>query len=57
VKPGDRLLDLVEAVYGVRDERLVQLVQRHNSQLKNSNLIRVGDRLVFPPTDHQELQR
>jgi general secretion pathway protein A len=57
VKPGDRLLDLVAAVYGVRDERLVQLVQRHNSQLKNSNLIRVGDRLVFPPTDHQELQR
>jgi len=56
VKPGDRLLDLVEAVYGVRDERLVQLVQRHNSQLKNSNLIRVGDRLVFPAADHEELK-
>jgi general secretion pathway protein A len=57
VKPGDRLLNLVEAVYGVRDERLVQLVQRHNSQLKNSNLIRVGDRLVFPAADREELRR
>jgi general secretion pathway protein A len=57
VKPGDRLLDLVEAVYGVRDERLVPLVQRHNPPLSNSNVIRVGDILVFPPTDYQELPR
>ena len=56
VKTGDRLTDLVEEVYGVRDERLVQWVQRHNPQIKNnSNLIRIGDRLVFPPADHQEL--
>jgi nucleoid-associated protein YgaU len=54
VKPGDRLTDLVEEVYGVRDEHLVQWVQRHNPLLKNSNLIRIGDRLVFPPANHQD---
>jgi general secretion pathway protein A len=51
VKPGDRLIDLVETVYGGRDERLVQWVQRHNPQIKNSHRIHVGDRLVFPPAD------
>jgi general secretion pathway protein A len=54
VKTGDRLTDLVEEVYGVRDEHLVQWVQRHNPLLKNSNLIRIGDRLVFPPANHQD---
>jgi general secretion pathway protein A len=54
VKRGDRLIDLVEAVYGGRDERLVQRVQRHNSQIKNSHLIHIGDRLVFPPADNPE---
>mgnify|MGYP003584688963 CR=1 FL=1 len=54
VKPGDRLIDLVEAVYGSRDDRWVQQVQRYNSHIKNSHVIHVGDRLVFPPADHQE---
>lgn len=58
VKPGDRLIDLVEEVYGVRDERhLVQLVQRHNPQIRNSHLIYAGDRLIFPTVDYQELKQ
>ncbi len=57
VKPGDRLIDLVGAIYGGRDERLVQWVQRHNAQIKNSHIIHIGDRLVFPPVDRQELGR
>ncbi len=55
VKPGDRLADLVEEVYGVRDKRLMQWVQRHNPLLKDGNLIRIGERLVFPPVDPQAL--
>ena len=54
VKSGDRLMDLVEDVYGIRDERLVQLVKRHNAQIKSRHLIHIGDRLIFPPVEHQE---
>lgn len=57
VKPGDRLLDLVEDVYGVRDERLVKLVKQRNSQIKNPNIIRIGDRLIFPPAGGQDSAR
>ena len=57
VKPGDRLFALVEDVYGVRDERIVQRVKQHNPQIKSVDLIRIGDRLVFPPNDRQEPTR
>ena len=45
----------MEEVYGVRDKRLMQWVQRHNPLLKDGNLIRIGERLVFPPVDPQAL--
>jgi general secretion pathway protein A len=48
VRPGDRLLDLVERIYGTRDDRLTQFVAEHNKQITSRNLIHVGDRLVFP---------
>jgi hypothetical protein len=48
VRPGDSLIELVAEVYGERDLRLVQLVQKHNPQVKNANLIYIGDRLIFP---------
>jgi general secretion pathway protein A len=51
VRPGDRLIELVAEVYGERDLRLVQLVQKHNPQVKNANLIYIGDRLIFPSLD------
>jgi general secretion pathway protein A len=57
VEPGDRLIDLVEEVYGARNERLVQRVQRYNPQISNINLINVGDHLVFPPADNKGLKR
>ncbi len=57
VKTGDRLIDLVEAVYGVRDERLLEWVRRYNPQLKNVNFIQVGERLTFPAINHKELKR
>ena len=50
VTPGDRLLDLVAKVYGTRDQQFVQLVRQYNPQIKNANLIHVGDRLTFPPS-------
>jgi len=50
VERGDRLLDLVEKVYGRRDSRLLRLVTQHNSHIGNGDLIRVGDRIVFPPS-------
>jgi general secretion pathway protein A len=51
VRPGDRLIELVAEVYGERDLRLVQLVQKHNPQVKNANLIYSGDCLIFPSLD------
>jgi general secretion pathway protein A len=49
VKSGDWLMDLVEAVYGVRDEHLVQRVKQYNPQIKNVDVVRIGEGLTFPP--------
>lgn len=54
VRTGDRLIDLIEAMYGVRDERLLEWVRRYNPQLKNVDHIHVGERLTFPPIDQKE---
>ena len=57
VKSGDRLIDLVQDVYGARDEHLLQLVMQHNPRIKKRDLIRIGDRLLFPLNERQEPRR
>lgn len=51
VKRGDRLLDLIEQVYGVRDATLVSQVKQHNPQLKSTDVLPIGAQLVFPALD------
>lgn len=51
VKDGDYILSLVGDVYGYRDKRLLDAVRRSNPHIRDLNLIRSGDLIVFPKTD------
>jgi general secretion pathway protein A len=51
IKSGDRLLDLIEDVYGMRDPRLVHWVKQYNPQIKNVDILRVGQSIIFPPLE------
>ncbi len=49
VKEGDTLTAMALNVYGQADENIISLVQKHNPQLEDINLLEVGQELVFPP--------
>ena len=49
VKPGDTLAQLAMEVYGYTDQKVLDLIQKHNPEITNINLINVGQRIVFPP--------
>ena len=49
VKEGDTLTAMALNVYGQADENIISLVQKHNPQLEDINLLEVGQKIVFPP--------
>jgi phage tail protein X len=49
VKEGDTLTSMAMNVYGQADENIIRLVQKHNPQLADINLLTVGQEIVFPP--------
>ena len=48
VKEGDTLLGLVRDIYGNDDEKLVRLVMRSNTSITNRDIIRTGEKIIFP---------
>ena len=56
VESGDTLLELVAGVYGFADEKVVNLIQKHNPGLKDVNRIEVGQKIVFPPMETPSAQ-
>lgn len=55
VKEGDTLAELALNVYGRADEHILDLIHKHNPELKNINLLDVGQKLVFPPLSSSRL--
>jgi len=55
VKPGDTLAELATEVYGYVDQKVLKLVQKHNPEISNINLINVGQKIVFPPVSAKEV--
>lgn len=51
VKPGDTLLGLAMEMYGYADERTLNQIQRENPEIRDVNLIEVGQKIIFskPP--------
>ena len=47
VMPGDTLLGLAIQMYGYADEKTLNQVQRENPEIKDVNLIEVGQKIVF----------
>jgi len=48
VKPGDTLLGLAMEIYGYADKRALEQIQRENPEIRDVNLIEVGQKIVFP---------
>jgi general secretion pathway protein A len=48
VKPGDSLSKLIASVYGASSNDLVEWVKAHNPRIQDTNVIVVGERIVFP---------
>lgn len=51
VERGDTLLALVAKVYGFADEKVLDLVQRNNPDLKDIDRIEIGQQIAFPRID------
>ena len=51
VKEGDCISSLVRDVYGRLDPRLIEVVRQSNPQIKDLNIIRSGDRILFPKSE------
>ena len=49
VKDGDTLAQLAIDFYGRADEDILKLIRLHNTKIRNINIIRVGQKLIFPP--------
>jgi len=47
VKPGDTLLGLAMEIYGYADEKTLNQIQRENPEIRDVNLIEVGQKIVF----------
>jgi general secretion pathway protein A len=53
VKRGDTLYSLVKDVYGVKDQKLIDMVKEQNG-IKSIDRILVGDTIVFPEVAKEE---
>jgi len=47
VKPGDTLLGLAIRIYGYADERTLNQIQRQNPEIRDVDLIEVGQKIIF----------
>lgn len=56
VRPGDTLAKLAVEVYGYADQKVLRLIQEHNPNIRNINLINVGQKIVFPPISDKETE-
>ena len=57
VKKGDHLRKLIIDVYGFVNDGLLELVHQNNPQIKDVNIIKVGERIVFPQGDTKSMGR
>ena len=55
VKRGDCLTRMIAEVYGAATDELVQAVLRRNPQIKNPDVVVLGDTLIFPVIDKPNL--
>jgi len=53
VKEGETLMELAVNAYGRSDEKILNLIQTHNPEIKDINLIEVGQKIVFPPLSEE----
>ena len=51
MKEGDSLSGLAESIYGYgrMDPSIFSLLKEHNLDIKNINMINVGQKIYFPP--------
>ncbi len=47
VKPGDTMLGLAMEIYGYADKRTLEQIQRENPEIRDVNLIEMGQKIVF----------
>ncbi|MCX5798007.1 MAG: hypothetical protein NTU90_00300 [Proteobacteria bacterium] len=57
VKKGDHLRKLIIDVYGFVNNGLLESVHQNNPQIKDVNIIKVGERIVFPQGDTKLMGR
>jgi len=50
VKPGDTLLALAMEIYGYADGKMLEWIEKENPEIKDVNMIEVGQKIVFPHT-------
>ncbi|MBE9593444.1 MAG: LysM peptidoglycan-binding domain-containing protein, partial [Proteobacteria bacterium] len=48
-KPGDTVTQLAASLYGRTDEKVLNLIQKFNPEIKDINWIDVGQEIIFPP--------
>ncbi len=48
-RPGDTVIQLAANVYGRADEKILNLIQKYNPEIKDINWIDVGQEIIFPP--------
>lgn len=48
-KPGDTVIQLAANVYGRADEKILNLIQKYNPEIKDIDWIDVGQEIIFPP--------
>jgi hypothetical protein len=48
---------MIAEVYGAATDELVQAVLRRNPQIKNPDIVVLGDTLIFPVIDKRNLPR
>jgi hypothetical protein len=48
-RPGDTVIQLAASLYSRTDEEVLNFIQNYNPEIKNINLIDVGQEIIFPP--------
>lgn len=51
VKPGECLIKMIKEVYGKSNRNVLDAVLKRNPQIKDPNIVLVGDTIVFPEID------
>jgi phage tail protein X len=49
VQDGDTLDKLAKRIYGRSDEKIWEMIQKSNPDIRDVDFIRPGQRLIFPP--------